>query len=100
MNKPPISNWQIIREQLKYIDLLIEVCDARAPLSSRHPKANEIFAQKPTLLILNKADLADKKLLSGCIDKLNEENNQKALSLSLKAKSNKARNFQTNKITY
>ena len=46
MNKPPISNWQIIREQLKYIDLLIEVCDARAPLSSRHPKANEIFCSK------------------------------------------------------
>ncbi len=86
---PPISNWPIIREQIKYVDLLIEVCDARAPFSSRHPKTKEIFANKPTLLILNKADLADKTLLLESISQFSNSAYEKALSLSLKSKTNK-----------
>jgi len=83
------GNWQVIREQVKYVDLLIEVCDARAPNSSRHAKAREIFAGKPILLVLNKSDLADEKLLPAYINKLNELPDQKAISLSLKQSSNK-----------
>jgi ribosome biogenesis GTPase A len=83
------GNWQVIREQVKYVDLLIEVCDARAPQSSRHANAREIFAGKPILLVLNKSDLADEKLLSVYINKLNQLPDQKAISLSLKQSSNK-----------
>ncbi len=82
------SNWPIIREQLKYIDLLIEVCDARAPLSSRHKKAKEIFSGKPVLLVLNKADLADQKALQVHLRNINQSTDEKAIALSLKTNHN------------
>lgn len=83
------SNWPIIREQIKYIDLLIEVCDARAPQSSRHGKAHEMFAGKVFLVLLNKADLADKNILSLYLNKLNQSTNQKAIAISLKQSTGK-----------
>jgi len=83
----PLSNWQIIKEQIKYIDLLIEVCDARAPQSSRHPRAKEIFANKPILLVLNKADLANKAILASYVSKLSL--NDKVIALSLISKQHK-----------
>jgi ribosome biogenesis GTPase A len=48
-----------IQEQLKLIDAVIELVDARLPLSSRNPMIDEILQGKPRLIILNKADLAD-----------------------------------------
>lgn len=50
-----------IQEQLKLVDIIIEICDARIPESSRNPMMNEIVQQKPHLLVLNKTDLADPK---------------------------------------
>ncbi|WP_125608224.1 ribosome biogenesis GTPase YlqF [Lapidilactobacillus bayanensis] len=50
-----------VQEQLKLVDLVIEICDARIPESSRNPMMNEIVQQKPHLLVLNKTDLADPK---------------------------------------
>jgi ribosome biogenesis GTPase A len=49
----------IVRENLKLIDLVIEVLDARIPESSRNPELIAMTGGKPRLLILNKADLAD-----------------------------------------
>jgi ribosome biogenesis GTPase A len=48
-----------IQEKLKLIDLAIELLDARVPLSSRNPMIDEILMNKPRLVLLNKADLAD-----------------------------------------
>ena len=48
-----------IEEKLKLIDLVIELLDARIPLSSRNPMIDEILKGKPRLVLLNKADLAD-----------------------------------------
>ncbi|WP_322922738.1 ribosome biogenesis GTPase YlqF [Paenibacillus campi] len=48
-----------IEEKLKLIDMVIELLDARLPLSSRNPMIDEILQNKPRLIILNKADLAD-----------------------------------------
>ncbi|OAB45137.1 ribosome biogenesis GTPase YlqF [Paenibacillus antarcticus] len=48
-----------IQDQLKLIDAVIELVDARLPLSSRNPMIDEILGDKPRLIILNKADLAD-----------------------------------------
>ena len=42
-------------------DLILEICDARLPASSRHPDLAEFFAQKPVWTILSKADLSDPK---------------------------------------
>jgi ribosome biogenesis GTPase A len=48
-----------VTEKLKLIDVVIELLDARLPLSSRNPMIDEIVAGKPRLVLLNKADLAD-----------------------------------------
>lgn len=50
-----------VTEKLKMIDVVIELVDARAPLSSRNPVINELAAGKPRLVLLNKIDLADPK---------------------------------------
>ncbi|WNQ13711.1 ribosome biogenesis GTPase YlqF [Paenibacillus aurantius] len=48
-----------IEEKLKLIDVVIELLDARIPLSSRNPMIDEILQGKPRLVLLNKFDLAD-----------------------------------------
>ncbi|RXZ76980.1 ribosome biogenesis GTPase YlqF [Paenibacillaceae bacterium] len=48
-----------IQDKLKLIDVVIELLDARIPLSSRNPMIDEILLDKPRLILLNKADLAD-----------------------------------------
>ncbi len=48
-----------VTENLKLVDVVIELLDARIPLSSRNPMINEIIGDKYRMIILNKADLAD-----------------------------------------
>lgn len=48
-----------MQEDIRLIDLIIELVDARAPLSSRNPDIDELGRQKARLILLNKADLAD-----------------------------------------
>ncbi len=48
-----------IAEELKGIDVVMEVTDARAPASSRNPDFDVLFAAKPRVMVMNKADLAD-----------------------------------------
>lgn len=48
-----------VAEKLSLIDVVIELLDARLPLSSRNPMIDEIVGEKPRLILLNKADLAD-----------------------------------------
>ena len=50
---------RLLQDQIKRIDLIIEICDARLPLSSRNPELAEMIARKRHLLFLNKSDLAD-----------------------------------------
>lgn len=50
-----------IQEDLKLIDLIIELVDARIPLSSRNPDIDELGKNKSRLILLNKSDLADEK---------------------------------------
>ncbi len=49
-------------EDMKLIDLVIELLDARIPLSSRNPDIDQIAGSKARLVLLNKADMADKKI--------------------------------------
>ena len=48
-----------MQEDLKLIDLIIELVDARVPLSSRNPDIDKLGLNKSRLILLNKADLAD-----------------------------------------
>ena len=50
---------RMISENLKNVDIVIEILDARIPLSSRNPEIVKLTEGKPSLIILNKASLAD-----------------------------------------
>ena len=50
-----------MQENIKLIDLVIELVDARVPMSSRNPDIDELGKNKARLILLNKADLADEK---------------------------------------
>jgi len=63
-----------IEEKLKLIDVVLELLDARVPLASRNPMTDEIVRDKPRLLILNKADLADPDLTAKWTDYFAERN--------------------------
>ncbi len=53
---------RMIEENLKLIDVVIELVDARIPMSSRNPQIDEMVKDKPRLLLLNKADIASAEL--------------------------------------
>lgn len=53
-----------MQEDMKLIDLVIELVDARIPMSSRNPDIDELGKNKARLILLNKADLADDKASS------------------------------------
>lgn len=50
---------RIISENLKMVDVVIELLDARIPLSSRNPEIDAILGTKPRVIALNKSDLSD-----------------------------------------
>ena len=54
---------RLIEENLKVIDVAIELVDARIPVSSANPMIAALLGDKPSVVVLNKADLADPKLL-------------------------------------
>ena len=64
---------RLIEENLKLVDIVIEVLDARIPLSSQNPMLKEMLEDKPRLLALCKSDLADKKATQNWIAKFAEE---------------------------
>lgn len=50
---------RMIQDQLKHIDAVCEILDARIPISSRNPDVEELTAGKPRLIVLNRIDVAD-----------------------------------------
>jgi len=52
---------RMMQENIKLIDLVIELVDARIPMSSRNPDIDELGKYKARLILLNKADLAEEK---------------------------------------
>ena len=50
---------RMMQEDIKLIDLVIELVDARIPLSSRNPDIDELGKNKSRIILLNKSDLAD-----------------------------------------
>lgn len=52
---------RMMQENIKLIDLIIELVDARIPMSSRNPEIDELGKNKARLILLNKADLAEEK---------------------------------------
>ncbi|MCI8899810.1 MAG: ribosome biogenesis GTPase YlqF [Lachnospiraceae bacterium] len=52
---------RMMQEDIKLIDLVIELVDARVPLGSRNPDIDELGKNKSRIILLNKSDLADAK---------------------------------------
>lgn len=52
---------RMMQENIKLIDLVIELVDARVPISSRNPDIDELGKNKARLILLNKSDLAEDK---------------------------------------
>ena len=53
---------RMLQENLKLVDAVAEIVDARAPEASRNPDFDGMFASKARLILLNKADLADEAM--------------------------------------
>ncbi|MDM5143127.1 Ribosome biogenesis GTPase A [Lactococcus lactis] len=62
-----------VQENLKYVDFVIELVDARLPISSRNPMLGQIIGDKPRIIALNKADLADSSKVAEWIEYFDEQ---------------------------
>lgn len=71
-----IINWypghmkktkELIKTNLKLVDVVIELLDARIPISSKNPDIDNLIGNKPKVIILNKSDLSDPKKLNSWI---------------------------------
>ena len=59
---------RMMQENVRLVDLVIEILDARVPLSSRNPDVDQLAQGKQRMVILSKADLADPKLTAQFTD--------------------------------
>ena len=68
MTEAPSIQWfpghmaktrRLMRESLRLVDIVVEVIDARIPVSSRNPELPGLVGQKPRIVLLNKCDAAD-----------------------------------------
>ncbi|MFZ5975901.1 MAG: ribosome biogenesis GTPase YlqF [Bacillota bacterium] len=64
---------RMLKENLKLIDLVIEVLDARIPASSRNPDFEELFKNKMRLLVLSKSDLASEEKTQAWIKRFSDK---------------------------
>lgn len=53
---------RLMAANLKMVDIVVEITDARIPQSSRNPEIDRMLGQKPRLILLNKCDVADPNL--------------------------------------
>ncbi|MCD7742653.1 MAG: ribosome biogenesis GTPase YlqF [Ruminococcus sp.] len=59
---------RIMQSNLKLVDAVVEITDARIPYSSRNPEMDRLVGAKPRILLLNKSDSADEAVTSQWID--------------------------------
>lgn len=71
---------RLLLEQLKWVDVVLELADARIPASSRNPMLHKLLGNKAKLLLLNKADLADANWTSKWLRHLKESSPVYAVS--------------------
>lgn len=70
---------RMIQEQLRLVDVVIELVDARLPVSSRNPLLDELIGdKKPRVIILNKEDLADPNRTAYWVRYFNQQENYQA----------------------
>ena len=50
---------RMMEENIKLVDVVVEIVDARIPFSSKNPYLNRLWQRRPRVIVLNKTDLAD-----------------------------------------
>jgi len=76
-----------IAEVLPKIDLIIEVLDARLPVSSANPMLEKLRGNKPCIKVLNKSDLADPEVTDSWVEYFDQMKGVKAIPLEAKKRS-------------
>lgn len=84
---------ELIQDNLKAVDAVVEVIDARIPLSSRNPIIDELVGNKLRVIVLNKSDLADSKAIEDWITHYKEKGDP-ALSINAMSGGGVSRLFQ------
>ena len=80
---------ELIKDNLKAVDLTIEIVDSRIPVSSRNPVIDELISGKPRMVVLGKSDLADEKETAKWADNIRKEKGvTKVLALNLQSGEN------------
>lgn len=74
-----------LKEKLNLVDVVIEVLDARIPISSSYNDIKKLLGDKPRLLLLNKSDLVDREELKRWVKILAEETGCPVLSVDTKS---------------
>ncbi|EQH51242.1 putative gTP-binding protein, partial [Clostridioides difficile DA00256] len=59
---------ELVKNNLKLIDVVIELLDARIPFSSKNPDIDRLVGDKPRVVVLNKSDMADRDKLNQWIE--------------------------------
>ncbi len=78
-----------IMANIKLVDAVVEIIDARTPMSSRNPEIDGMTANKPRIVLLNKCDLADSNATQAWVNYLKKEN---VTALAVDCKSGKGLN--------
>jgi ribosome biogenesis GTPase A len=74
-----------IQSDLKFIDLVAEIIDARAPISSQNPDLMALLSAKPKIVLLNKADMADPVLNLAWLKFFSKQDKTQALAVDCKS---------------
>lgn len=94
-NDLPVVQWfpghmakarKLIEDNLKLVDVVIELLDARIPYSSANPMLQDIIANKPRVIALNKADLADPEITKEWVAAFKQKNIPAAVIDSMNGK--------------
>lgn len=78
-----------ISANLKLVDVVVEIIDARTPMSSRNPEIDRLTSSKPRIVLLNKCDLADTNATAAWVSYFKREN---VVALAVDCKSGKGLN--------
>lgn len=79
---------ELIRDNLKAVDLVVEIIDSRIPVSSRNPIIDELISGKRRIVVLGKADLADEEETTKWKAKLAKDDVSAVLALNLQSGEN------------
>ena len=81
-----------LKEKLKLVDVILEVLDARIPISSSYGDTKTLLGEKPRIILLNKSDLSDDKRKPK-MEKIYRRENRLSLPFNHKSKSKRYQDY-------